>query len=431
MTRLKWLGVLTLALMAQGLSLVGNAQTRVEEYFKVFPSERAPDGGKPALFLRRDPITAIAIGFEHGQLARMATIVTIFAKASSLPLTFSDKGANLILIRAPDTHRGTKLNPEALRQSGIGLNVIATMNEDGVWGSGCGIYNFRNKYGSISASIGVVDAALSEDEQRVCSSFIIAAAFGFGLGLNDGTSLPREVNVYRNAYIVRVVSLCKDIYAQQSNEQYKKCIEGEVSKFLQLDIKALMHTNANSAGEDVIFARTAPIVLGYGGFDQTGIGVIEETVALYAEASSLPVSVSDKNVNLAILKAENISDGDALRTESLAKYSLSDEMIRELVQLPGWSRGCGVYAFRGKDGRVSTSVGIVDKSLSRQDERDCLNFIISMSFGVEVHSKELARDDAFTYAIAYLLSIVPICERENRDAKSALKCIGERYERLN
>ena len=195
--------------------------TRIADLFY----EMAPDAGNRVLFLRRQPIVTVAIGFEQEQLNWMTDVVMTYAHASGLPITFSPTHANLIVIRTSGTHHGARLNPSSLSKFDFLAGAIPLMSELDIWGGGCGVYNFRTRDGgSISGSIGIVDTELAQDDQNVCTSFILAGAFGIGGGLKDGTKLPREQNVYRNAYALAIVSDCDRKNADKAIQEVRACI---------------------------------------------------------------------------------------------------------------------------------------------------------------------------------------------------------------
>lgn len=167
--------------------------------------------GKDVLFLRKDPVTAASVGFDEQSTTQFNNMALLYAMASSIPLCFTAKDPNLLIIKTDNIAIGDKLNPEALRKFNIPETLIAMMVETSGWSSGCGGYVFRSGNGRISGAIELADARLDTDLYRDCIAKFVSHAFGIGTARK--LPLPGPDGRFKAAYLLNIIQKCDNSHS--------------------------------------------------------------------------------------------------------------------------------------------------------------------------------------------------------------------------
>lgn len=168
---------LVLALAAPLILSEEMSASELSDYFFVEKSGE----GEEVLFIRRSPVVAAFEGFEESQVRAASIIASTYAAAAEIPITFSGTNANLVLVRAAQINRGDNVNVSVLSSRNFPALVIQTIKETTGWSSGCGVYAFKDRTGSISVSVGLIDQSLDAGKTVACIIEIISRSFGVGI----------------------------------------------------------------------------------------------------------------------------------------------------------------------------------------------------------------------------------------------------------
>ena len=176
--------------------------------------------------LRRDPIVISTVGLDSEAYEQVANVVSIYAAATSLPISESREKSNFIVIRTKEVSKGNKVNSDVLGYYGFEKNIISLMEETEGWSVGCNVGVFGSKKtGNIILSLALIDESLNADIQKKCIYNLMIQSFGIGLGRNE--PVPEAYNYYKYAYVLNIVSRCDRENGSGSIEAVEDCIAKE------------------------------------------------------------------------------------------------------------------------------------------------------------------------------------------------------------
>lgn len=126
------------------------------------------------------------------------------------------------------------------------------------------------------------------------------------------------------------------------------------------------------------------------------------TIANFAEAFGLEYRFTSLDINMLVVAADNVTDGNKLNISLLRRLGFSEYDANYIAKAPdivsesrgeGWSDGCGGYISRDEKHRHHLVYGIVFSSKDRPVDRQkrCITSIIALSFGLRARIRDLLR----------------------------------------
>jgi hypothetical protein len=404
-------------------------QVKAEEAILPYFREETSSSGRSVLFIRRTPVIITVAGFEQEMHEAINDFMVPYIQASSLPISVSKKDINFIILRGKGLVQDGNLKPDAMIRSGLPSVLVSKMTQASGWSSGCVPYVFPDDEGNIGMFVGIVDEILDRSAQKRCIAEIVTRAFGFGVG--EKSELPQSINPLKFAYALDIVTKCDKEHAAKSLDDVKSCI-AQRAKALKIKGRRSLssHFDTLAAERDpgrdnqVLFIRKKPVVLFASGFDQAALEEMSRAAAIYAKASSLPLSFSNKDANLVIYKMQNVNRGTSVNTDTLRRLNIPAGAISAMSEGKFWSSGCGLYNFGNKQGRLAGTIALVDESLDPDKQAGCVSAILLLAFGF---GSKL--DDGLKLArpmnvskLAYILNIAASCDVQHAaDSVEAVK----------
>lgn len=151
------------------------------------------DSGNRLLFLRREPVRALVKAHSDDSTEELKVVVRLLSKAMELPVEFTDRDPNLVVLVGSPVSVDDKLNLKLLRAIGLPEPAVEILSETGSWSSGCGFYSFKDTRLQVTLSLALGDNKLmSGSKLDECLTEGIVHAFGFraqstnALRKNDG-----------------------------------------------------------------------------------------------------------------------------------------------------------------------------------------------------------------------------------------------------
>lgn len=433
---LRGLGLVFSILLMSGCLTHARADESILSYFM----EIKPSSGKPALFIRRDPIVVAVAGLDPSMNEVIKDFIIPYAEASSLPIKASNEEANFIILKAEGIIQDGNLKPEALIKSGLSPELVSGMTKTSGWPSGCVPYVFPNAAGSIAIFVGLIDASLDHTTQERCITEI--ATRGFGIGIGESREFPLKINVFKYAYVLNIVTRCDKEQASVSLAAVKRCIAQQTKELSIKDQRSISsHFDKLSPeleprrDKPVLFIRKDPIVMHADGFEPEILKRMGQIASIYAKASSLPISFSKREVNLAIFKTHDVNQGDYVNTDTLKRLKIPPDIISAMSKIPVFSSGCGLYNFSNRQGYISGTVALVDTSLDADKQEGCVSFVLLSAFGF---GSKLDSDLSIPRPMnvsknAHVLNIVASCDdvHATKSIESVTQCIDRKASTLD
>lgn len=194
--------VVLLSVPAGGQDIVATLKPWIEKNIRIGNDKN----GRAQLFIRTQNVVA-DIRFDDFDVASEArAALAALADAFGLRHEFARPNANLFIVSSRQIADGSRPSSSLLRELGIPDSAIDIMVRTENWNSGCGVYDFSDRNGRISASIVAAETRLGANLMRAC--VLTGIVFSFGLRMQTKALIVPDDGYYHYLALARAIRTC-------------------------------------------------------------------------------------------------------------------------------------------------------------------------------------------------------------------------------
>lgn len=167
----------------------------------------------------------------------------------------------------------------------------------------------------------------------------------------------------------------------------------------------------NEDGKPTVLIRRGPVRADIRSEVPSVIAEAKEMITNFAAAFGLDREFTVIRPNLTLLHTAAVNDDDRPNRTLFQYLRIPGSESDAVMQMTGWSDGCGSYRYQAGSGEISMSVLGADTSLTSDKLRSCVltGILKSFGFGIRVKRPIVASDGYIQYLI--LANVLAACDK--------------------